>query len=236
MQRLASTLITMMVLASCTINIGQLPPADDTPEQPAPLAAPPEVAPEEASASTGAEASTDSPVSTEESIQHIRDRYSQAMALREEAIEFSCLDDPLAGTMVIRKERSKLVWASYSVGYEHGAETQEILLEQGNVIFILKDVSIWSFDMQMSPDADGSGGTVDTTEQERYYYRDGQMIRALYKSASARSALNESLEDKLASASNSAHPKPDGPGALQAAKAVIAAYQGGQITESWCGL
>ncbi|HCH65915.1 MAG TPA: hypothetical protein DFR83_24145 [Deltaproteobacteria bacterium] len=168
-------------------------------------------------------------------IEHIRTLYGAALALPAQKMVFDCEDDHASGTFLTRHKDTQLLWARYAMGYEHGGMSFEMLFEGNQVLFVLKENNSWSFD-QASDLPDDGGGTVDTISQARYYYREGTLIRALHKEASARSILNEELQVGLEKAENKPHKTADGPKILETAQRLHKAHLQHEITEQWCGI
>lgn len=71
---------------------------------------------------------------------------------------------------------------------------------------------------------------------DRYYFHDGQLVRALSKSATARAILEQSLDVELGKAANEAIQNPDGTAILEVAQKVLKAHRDQVVTTSWCGL
>lgn len=168
-------------------------------------------------------------------IDHIRTRYSAALGLPTQEQPFSCEEDPLSGVFATRLQGTTLVWVRYSVGYEHGGESVEVLVENDRVLFVLQAHDMWVFDTA-SDVPEGNGGTVDSLEQSRYYFQDGQLVRALSKSATARSILDQSLDVELGKAVNKPIENPDGAAILEVAQKVLKAHRDQAVTATWCGL
>ena len=168
-------------------------------------------------------------------IDHIRTRYSAALGLPSQRHPFSCDDDPVSGMFETRLQGTTLVWARYSIGYEHGGESVELLVENDRILFVVKEQNMWVFDTA-SDVPEGNGGTVDSLEQSRYYFQDGQLVRALAKSATARSILKQSLDVELGKAINEPIQNPDGTAVLEVAQKVLKAHRDQVVTTNWCGL
>lgn len=71
---------------------------------------------------------------------------------------------------------------------------------------------------------------------DRYYFHDGQLVRALSKSATARAILEQSLDVELGKAANEAIQNPDGTAILEVAQKVLKAHRDQVVTTSWCCL
>ena len=225
-------LTTLMSITACS---GTSAPAQaqDAPGPPAPAVAdrPTPDAPAKAPTPGLSE-----PKTVEAQIQHIRDQYAKALELPQEHLSFDCPDDPMSGSFSKRARHGQLSWVSYDVGFAHGSTSLELLLEHGRVLFVLQHSAGWQFDPNAEPDSTGEGATVDYVEQNRYYFEGNQVIRALRKSARARSALKQNIYQRLDEAKNEPHPTPDGAAVLELAHALLKAHKEGQIKESWCGL
>lgn len=178
--------------------------------------------------------STDSPDSTELHIQSIRNDYKAAMALPLKSYERNCDDGALVTTVDVRWKDGKVVWIRYSAGYDHGVQSHEALLSNEEIVFIMKEERTWNFDPEVPPSDSGESHTVDQATQNRYYYMDGSMIRALYKSVTARSIQKESLEDKLREAKNLEHPTPDAGEAIQKVRSILSSFESTGGKSAWC--
>lgn len=188
----------------------------------------------------GADATPDPGTGNTESadpIAQIRADYARIMQTSANETQFSCPTDPFAGRFASRTS-GDLSWLNYTGGHEHGVLELEALLRAGEIVFVMQAEASWAFDpdppADFNPQIDEEP-TIDTEIQERYYFDNGQPLKALYKKAQARSSKDEAIETVLAQTNNVAHPRPKYSAALSQAKAMIAAQQAGEITETWCG-
>ena len=184
---------------------------------------------------TQSNAAADSQAETTDPIQHIRSLYAQAMQTPARTTRLECPPDPKEGNFKVRKVDEHLQWYEYTMGYEHGSQSYQILRHQQQIVFIMKTETRWHFDGE-GPDAQGKEHTVDIETQERYYYKDSRLIKALYKKAEAHSHKGESLSQKLQQIPNQSHKDPDSTGALQAVRRILQSYNDGLIDREWCGL
>ncbi|MCB1304159.1 MAG: hypothetical protein KDK37_07775 [Leptospiraceae bacterium] len=187
----------------------------------------------EAKPSSNAE---EAPDATEVHIQSVRRVYGEAMKAPLSKIEFECEEEPYLGEIQMRKKDGKLIWISYSGGYEHGATTYEALIDNGEVIFAMKEESSWNFDIDHPAGDDGVGFTVDSAVQDRYYFMDGEVLRALRKEAEAKSFKKETLDKKLNAAPNRPNPSPEGPEVLSKVNALLRALKENNLKSTYCGL
>ncbi|HBS07154.1 MAG TPA: hypothetical protein DEA96_19430 [Leptospiraceae bacterium] len=178
--------------------------------------------------------STDAPDSTTLHIQSIRNLYAEAMKVPKTSFEKNCGDGALVSIVDVREKDGKLLWIRHTGGYDHGSVSHEVLLSGSEVVFVMKEERTWNFDPDHPPTDTGESQTIDEAKQNRYYFMDGELIRALFKSVVARSVKGESLEKKLQAAPNKAHPTPDAGQALEKAKSIVSGYRGSGRNAYWC--
>lgn len=171
-------------------------------------------------------------------IQKIRAGYTEAMQIKKSTHTFICDDDPLSGQLSLRRIDNKIIWIKYTAGHEHSSLSYEALLIKENIVFIMKSETSWQFDQNVPEntlDAAGNEATLEIEKQERYYFKEGKIIKSLYKMARARSINNEKLGRKLAATPNKSHPRPEASGAMQSVQNILRAQRLGKIKANWCG-
>jgi hypothetical protein len=169
-------------------------------------------------------------------LQHIRDRYSAALALPREEVELSCEEDYMSVSLARRVADGDLVWLQYGIGDDHGSRSWEVLLQHGTVLFVLQETTSWSFDTasDVDPGSTTATHTVDTSAQLRFYFQDGTLLKALSKGAVARSVRNESIQQKVAAAVNEPLASPDLSAVWKQVRSMLEATRDGGDTELLC--
>jgi hypothetical protein len=118
-------------------------------------------------------------------VEQIRADYGATMAkitkesLKKLTKEFSCEDDA-EGTLNRYYNGDELEMLEYTLGYEHGWESQTIYFKNGQPYFIFEEEGSWHFG---GPEGTTEAGenTIDDISETRYYIQSGKVIRKLNK-------------------------------------------------------
>lgn len=150
---------------------------------------------------TSTESSTSTPThaapAAEDPIESIRSRFKATMAgledgsLTKSAVAFECDEDPISGEIWYYTDASgsiKMIEDSYTMG-DHGGKTIQYFLDDGELYFQFVTIGSWQFDV------DGEG-TIDRTEEYRYYVDQDQLIRCLKKAYEVSSKDNTTPKAK----------------------------------------
>lgn len=144
----------------------------------------------------------------EDSVTQIRERYNEieAASLRADTLNFEATDGPEAGHLTRYYRGQELVKAvlSYSLG-DHGGAEESYYYSQGQLCFVFASSSSWRFTGRTL--ANGESETTDESSEQRIYFRDGQMIRDLWKTVQVPSG--KSASQLLKAAKNQPHSDPE---------------------------
>ena len=118
----------------------------------------------------------------EDAIKDIREKYKkiEEAKLLSETMKWHPEDDIVSGTLTHYHSDGDLVKAHFSFGDGgHGEGDEYYYYWNGECFFVFADHGYWKFTGRAKPD--GQGETVDILFQQRLYFKEGQLIRHLYK-------------------------------------------------------
>jgi hypothetical protein len=119
-------------------------------------------------------------------VERIRADYGATMkrinkgSLKKSEKEFSCEEDAAEGTLIRYYNGDEIEVIEYTLGWEHGWESQKIYFKNGQPYFVFEEEGSWHFG---GPEGTNDAGenTVDDINETRYYIESGKVIRKLNK-------------------------------------------------------
>ncbi|MTB51280.1 hypothetical protein [Lewinella sp. W8] len=137
-----------------------------------------------------AEVEGEDDLDVEAAIEEIRGAYQQIEQwkaggmLKKDSISFRCDEGVEGGSVVLYRRGTQTVLVEYSLYQgDHGGGVEYWYLRDGRPVFVFGESSYWHFGGPQSELEDGSlvSGTRDVVTEERFYVREGKVIRALTK-------------------------------------------------------
>jgi len=127
----------------------------------------------------------------EAALASIREYYADVRAklvagtLRKDSLVYNCDGGFADGQLNFYRDANKVVMALHasSMG-DHGSQTEEYYLRDGELIFFYRETGTWRFGGPMTELDDGTEvpGTIDEVTEERFYLSADTLLKALTKS------------------------------------------------------
>ncbi len=118
------------------------------------------------------------------SIAGIRDKYLDiqkevdAGTLRKDVVKYNCEVDPGSGELTRYFKDDEVVLVQLFEGEDHYATTKRFYLENGKPFFVYEQETKWQFG---GPVNNTNPNTIDKVMEQRFYLKDGKVIRQLKK-------------------------------------------------------